>query len=1039
MKAFSTLSFDPARLRPRPGAAGSALAALFVALLAPAPSSGQAVPQSAPTTRARPSASALKAMRAQIGALEREEDSRTPTQAKLDSHLWYELKQQRGLPVAEGIPRLKTNVVTDTNGKAEVDMDATVTPALLSRIEATGADVESSFPQYHTLRAKVFVKDLETLAGLPGVRFIRPANHGETQGPGFLASRAPAGPLVPRAQTPAGQKKTRSLRRSERLLELDPLLDQIAGAGLFLAASSPQRISPRSVGSVVDEGDVAERADLARSTFGVDGTGIMVGVISDSDRYGDQAIQTGDVPANYQVLTVNGVRQDGFEYDQNGNETDTGEGTAMMEIVHHLAPGAQIMFATSGPGEAGFANNIIGLFNAGCRVIVDDISYGDESPFQDAIVAQAVNTVTSQGALYFSSASNSGNLDDSRSGCWEGDFLSGGPDPSTGDLALNFYTDQFGDANVYNQISAGGGDGNVNLFWADPLGHASDDYNLYVFDGNFNLVGQSVNVQNGSQDPYEVVDGGAADGNSVVVEKHSGANVFLHVDVARDVLAYATSGQTRGHNSAVAAFDVAATPAAAAQAYSNTGETIPGSPSGPYPGTFTSSDVVELFSSDGPRQMFFNADGSPITPGNFSSTGGTVRLKPDITAADGVSTSLTKAAVGNGPEDFAPFFGTSAAAPHAAAIAALMLSRNPGLTTSQMRTLLTGSCIDIGTHGYDRDSGYGILDAYAAVNAAGVGTGGGGATITHLLWNNTDGKAAFWNVDTGGNVTVPGVFGPFADGSSLWHATALATGPDGVSHILWNNADGHVALWNVTDSGNVTAATGYGPYSDGPNLWSASSLSVGPDNVIHLLWTNPDRKAAFWSVTQSGSVTGVTGYGPYTDGSPSNPWIAFGVSTGPDNVSHLLWANTDGKGAFWNLAANGSIAGVTGYGPYTDGAASKLWYANAVSTGPDNVSHLLWNNVDAKAAFWSVSSANGGIGGVTGYGPFADGSSPWHATALATGPDNASRLVWNNPDGHVALWGVTGSGSVGVVFSYGPFTDGSASNLWSAVGVSAGP
>ena len=69
--------------------------------------------------------------------------------------------------------------------------------------------------------------------------------------------------------------------------------------------------------------------------------------------------------------------------------------------------------------------------------------------------------------------------------------------------------------------------------------------------------------------------------------------------------------------------------------------------------------------------MFFNADGSPITPGNYSSTGGTVRQKPDFTGADGVDTSV---------RGFRPFFGTSAAAPHLAAIAALVLSGNPGTT-----------------------------------------------------------------------------------------------------------------------------------------------------------------------------------------------------------------------------------------------------------------------------------------------------------------------------------------------------------------------
>jgi subtilisin family serine protease len=83
-----------------------------------------------------------------------------------------------------------------------------------------------------------------------------------------------------------------------------------------------------------------------------------------------------------------------------------------------------------------------------------------------------------------------------------------------------------------------------------------------------------------------------------------------------------------------------------------------------------------------------------------------VLYKPDFTAADGVTTT---------PSGFAPFFGTSCAAPHAAAIAALVLSYNPVLTPAQMRTVLTNSCIDIMGAGWDRDSGSGILMALAAL------------------------------------------------------------------------------------------------------------------------------------------------------------------------------------------------------------------------------------------------------------------------------------------------------------------------------------
>src|SRR5262249_14217898 len=105
---------------------------------------------------------------------------------------------------------------------------------------------------------------------------------------------------------------------------------------------------------------------------------------------------------------------------------------------------------------------------------------------------------------------------------------------------------------------------------------------------------------------------------------------------------------------------------------------------------------------------FFDPSGTPLTPGNFSSSGGVVLQKPDITAADGVSSS---AAI----PGFNPFFGTSAAAPHAAAIAALLLSFSPTPTPAQVRTALTSSALDIEAAGFDRDSGAGIVMAFGAM------------------------------------------------------------------------------------------------------------------------------------------------------------------------------------------------------------------------------------------------------------------------------------------------------------------------------------
>jgi hypothetical protein len=77
-----------------------------------------------------------------------------------------------------------------------------------------------------------------------------------------------------------------------------------------------------------------------------------------------------------------------------------------------------------------------------------------------------------------------------------------------------------------------------------------------------------------------------------------------------------------------------------------------------------------------------------------------VRQKPDITAADGVLTSV---------DGFDPFFGTSAAAPHAAAIAGLVLSGNPGIDPAEVREALTTTAIDLAAPGVDGRSGHGVI------------------------------------------------------------------------------------------------------------------------------------------------------------------------------------------------------------------------------------------------------------------------------------------------------------------------------------------
>jgi hypothetical protein len=438
------------------------------------------------------------------------------------------------------------------------------------------------------------------------------------------------------------------------------------------------------------EGRKAHAADTARTAFNVTGSGVKVGVISDSIDNGANALKaafnSGAMPkALLKVLP--------------GQEGEgDGEGLAMAEIVHAIAPGATVVFASGFGGPAQMAANIRAMQKAGCKIIVDDVSYFNESPFQDGPISKAVNDVSAAGVLYFSSARNSGSKKHQTSGTWEGDFRDGGSAPGMLGEDSPHRIHLFDDNMTANKVTRAGDNDRVDLFWADALGKSSNDYNLYVVDESGHVLRSSTTSHTGTQDPYQSVSG-LNQGESIIITKSSGsAPLFIHVDVGRAQLSASTEGSVRGHNASGApnAFSVAAIQAPDPPAEFVAGTNVP----------------VEVFSSDGPRRMFYRPDGTPHTPGVFSSQGGIVLNKPDITAADGVSTTLPL----NGGLN--PFFGTSAAAPHAAAIAALLLSFDTTLSPKDLREILMGSALAIDGTGQNPNAGVGIVMPFPALRAA---------------------------------------------------------------------------------------------------------------------------------------------------------------------------------------------------------------------------------------------------------------------------------------------------------------------------------
>ncbi len=344
------------------------------------------------------------------------------------------------------------------------------------------------------------------------------------------------------------------------------------------------------------------------------------------------------------------------------------EGQALMQVAHTLAPGATLLFSSGITSSLGFIDSISCLRAAGARVIVDDLGFYDQPFFEDGPVAQAVRAAVQAGVSFHSAAGNDADQH------YSAPFRAT-PGSSYHDFATSGAADNYDEIDV-----AAGGALDCMLQWNDPFGGAADDYDLEVYDlatSPVALITSSTNLQNGTQDPYEdfsVTNVGRTTGRAgIAIKKVSGANRILKLFCfGGDTTQYLTpSGSIIGHAAvpevvAVGAMDV----------------------------RDSGLDTVEPFSSQGPVTIDFP---TPET-----------RAKPDLVAFDGVTTTVA---------GFRSFYGTSAAAPDSAAVAALLLSKKPCLTPAQIQQALTSSAVDIGSAGLDPVTGAGRLDALAAIES----------------------------------------------------------------------------------------------------------------------------------------------------------------------------------------------------------------------------------------------------------------------------------------------------------------------------------
>jgi hypothetical protein len=342
-----------------------------------------------------------------------------------------------------------------------------------------------------------------------------------------------------------------------------------------------------------------------------------------------------------------------------------------------MVPGANLFFHTAGSNTIQFNTAITNLVNAGCDIVCDDVGWITQPFYEDGTVASHVNSViAANDIIYVSSCGNAGLSH------YQGDFFPLAGNPTEHDFSAG----TSGSPYLYLPLTALQ-NVRIVLQWDDAFGSSGNDYDLYLVNlSTSTTVALSEGIQTGTQDPIEFINytrpvgGPASYDYAIIAVQFSGSPVNLEVYI------YAPTNNYSNNRTPVDAIfghpavdDVVSVGAV----------------------RYNTPSTIELFSSQGPSTIVYPGAEARQTPKIVGVDGGVITGAGGFGSFDGTNYR---------------FYGTSAAAPHVAAILAQAWSFDLLRTGENIKQLLYDFPEDLGSVGFDPVFGFGRADALNIFN-----------------------------------------------------------------------------------------------------------------------------------------------------------------------------------------------------------------------------------------------------------------------------------------------------------------------------------
>jgi hypothetical protein len=682
-------------------------------------------------------------------------------------------------------------------------------------------------------------------------------------------------------------------------------------------AVTPVYAPELSTGVVTSQGVSVIGADTFSARTGDIGTGVTVGVLSDSvnqinsgvDAVGDKGIAQSQRKG---ALPVSGV-----QVFQDGTAKSTDEGRGILEIVHDVAPGASLAFNTAEGGPQAFAKGIQTLATQGhANVILDNVQYPNEPFFNDGLLAQTVDQVSiDQNVNYVTAAGN--NADHA----YEGAFRS-----TTAAVA--------GQTGQFQNFSVDSSKQQVLQHFTLAVGQTID----------LSLQWDSAFLESGSNlAQYQVqneVDALLTDGSGQQLIHRFGDDTRNTGEALQRVVF--TNDGTHGTNDFALAFQSVAGPAPTRLKWirfdNNAPAEFQGAPTifghaaagnaltvGAVP--FDKVQTPESFTSQGLATIYFDANGNRLSHP-------VQRFKPELAGPDGVHTADFPAQTTPLPKgEFPVFTGTSAAAAHTAGVVALQRALAPTESYWGVAQTVEHNATAIGPVGWNRFTGFG-LDPVKSPATPPAPT----IPLTNASWSLIGPAPVTGVANVGGNPVDSG------------RVAGIAADPTNASILYLATAGG--GAWK-----SINAGASWTPTTDNQSTLFMGAVAVAPSNANVIYAGTGESTNSISSFYGRGVLKSIDGGATYTLLTNNG---AFDRTT----ISKIAVSPTDPNTVYVAISGagvNGNGAAVTGVYKSTDGGTTWTNTTTAIPsvTAATSFSDVVIDPANASNVFIAIGDAGG--------------------------------------------------------------------------------